>query len=51
MAPHDGDLSLCTDDLQNLFELAQELFGVHSTSVIQSSEQDLVREGKRGERE
>ena len=50
MAPHDGDLSLCTDDLQSLFELAQELFGVHSTSLIQSSEQDLVREGKRGRR-
>ena len=48
MAPHDGDISLCTDDLQNLFELAQELFGVHSTSLICSSEQDVVREGRRG---
>ena len=48
MAPHDGGVSLCTDDLQNLFELAQELFGVHSTSLICSSEQDVVREGRRG---
>ena len=50
MAPHDGGVSLCTDDLQNLFELAQELFGVHSTSLIYSSEQDVVREGRNREK-
>lgn len=46
MAPHDGDISLCSDDLQNLFELAKELFGVHSSSLI-NGEMDLVREGRR----
>jgi len=40
MAPHDGDISLCSDDLQNLFELAKELFGVHSSSLI-NGEMDL----------
>ena len=45
MAPHDGDISLCSDDLQNLFELAKELFGVHSSSLI-NGEMDLVREGR-----
>ena len=47
MAPHDGDISLCSDDLQSLFELAKELFGVHSSSLIHNGDQDLVREGRR----
>lgn len=42
MAPHEGETSLCQDDLHNLFELAEMLFKVNASCLMHTRGLDVV---------
>lgn len=41
MAPHEGEASLCLDNLSSLFELAEALFRVNPSYVMHARDQDV----------
>ena len=42
MAPHEGETSLCQDNLSSLFELAETLFRVNPSYFMDARGQDVV---------